>query len=412
MAVIYGVSQVTSYLQDLLAYDDLLNDIWIEGEVSNLRRAGSGHAYFSLRDDSSSLRCALFRNSLGHDHLTDGALVIAHGRVSLYVVRGDLQLIADAIQPEGVGRLQMQLEQLRAQLDRDGLFDPSRKRPLPEFPKRIGVVTSPSGAVWHDIQTIIGRRYPLVELLLAPAVVQGDAAAPTIVEAVEALNADADIDAIIVARGGGSLEDLWAFNEEAVARAVFASRAPVVSAVGHETDVTICDLVADVRAATPSEAAEMVVPDRVDLYLRVSIASQTIEREVSAVLIESEDEVGQLFSRMDRAVPSLDDQRIRVDELLEDAATALDHRLQLAAARVKGVSAALASLSPVDTLRRGYSVVSERSSGRVLTDAGNTGPGDTINITLHQGSIIASVDSTSPIGAASEKPRRKTDDVL
>ena len=397
MAVIYGVSQVTSYLQDLLAYDDLLSDVWIEGEVSNLRRAGSGHAYFSLRDDSSSLRCALFRNSLGHDHLTDGALVIAHGRVSLYAVRGDLQLIADLIQPEGVGRLQMQLERLRAQLEREGLFDPSRKRPLPEFPKRIGVVTSSSGAVWHDIQTVIGRRYPLVELLLAPALVQGDAAAPTIVEAIESLNADADIDAIIVARGGGSLEDLWAFNEEAVARAVFASRAPVVSAVGHETDVTICDLVADVRAATPSEAAEMIVPDRADLLLRVSIASQTIEREVSALLMESEDEVGQLFSRMDRAVPSLDDQRIRVDELLEDAATALDHRLQLAAAKVEGVSAALASLSPVDTLRRGYSVVSDRASGRVLTDAGKTDPGDTIDITLHQGSIMASVESTSSV---------------
>ena len=397
MAAIYGVSQVTSYLQDLLAYDDLLNDVWIEGEVSNLRRAGSGHAYFSLRDDSSSLRCALFRNSMGHDHLTDGALVIAHGRVSLYAVRGDLQLIADAIQPEGVGRLQMQLERLRARLEREGLFDPSRKRPLPEFPKRIGVVTSSSGAVWHDIQTVIGRRYPLVELLLAPALVQGDAAAPTIVEAIESLNADADIDAIIVARGGGSLEDLWAFNEEAVARAVFGSRAPVVSAVGHETDVTICDLVADVRAATPSEAAEMIVPDRADLLLRVSIASQTIEREVSALLMESEDEVGQLFSRMDRAVPSLDDQRIRVDELLEDAATALDHRLQLAAAKVEGVSAALASLSPVDTLRRGYSVVSDRASGRVLTDAGKTDPGDTIDITLHQGSIMASVESTSPV---------------
>ena len=397
MAVIYGVSQVTSYLQDLLAYDDLLNDVWIEGEVSNLRRAGSGHAYFSLRDDSSSLRCALFRNSIGHDHLTDGALVIAHGRVSLYAVRGDLQLIADLIQPEGVGRLQMQLERLRAQLEREGLFDPSRKRPLPEFPKRIGVVTSSSGAVWHDIQTVIGRRYPLVELLLAPALVQGDAAAPTIVEAIESLNADADIDAIIVARGGGSLEDLWAFNEEAVARAVFASRAPVVSAVGHETDVTICDLVADVRAATPSEAAEMIVPDRADLLLRVSIASQTIEREVSALLMESEDEVRQLFSRMDRAVPSLDDQRIRVDELLEDAATALDHRLQLAAAKVEGVSATLASLSPLDTLRRGYSVVSDRASGRVLTDAGKTDPGDTIDITLHQGSIMASVESTSPV---------------
>ena len=397
MAVIYGVSQVTSYLQGLLAYDDLLSDVWIEGEVSSLRRAGSGHAYFSLRDDSSSLRCALFRNSLGHDHLTDGALVIAHGRVSLYAVRGDLQLIADAIQPEGVGRLQMQLERLRARLEREGLFDPSRKRPLPEFPKRIGVVTSSSGAVWHDIQTVIGRRYPLVELLLAPALVQGDAAAPTIVEAIESLNADADIDAIIVARGGGSLEDLWAFNEEAVARAVFGSRAPVVSAVGHETDVTICDLVADVRAATPSEAAEMIVPDRADLLLRVSIASQTIEREVSALLMESEDEVRQLFSRMDRAVPSLDDQRIRVDELLEDAATALDHRLQLAAAKVEGVSATLASLSPLDTLRRGYSVVSDRASGRVLTDAGKTDPSDTIDITLHQGSIMASVESTSPV---------------
>ena len=336
MAVIYDVSQVTAYLQDLLAYDDLLRDIWIEGEVSNLRRAGSGHAYFSLRDGSSSLRCALFRNSLGHDHLADGALVIAHGRVSLYAVRGDLQLIADVIQPEGVGRLQIQLEQLRAQLEREGLFDPSRKRPLPEFPRRIGVVTSPSGAVWHDIQTVIGRRYPLVELALAPVLVQGDAAAPTIAEAIVALNAAADIDAIIVARGGGSLEDLWAFNEEVVARAVFASRAPVVSAVGHETDVTICDLVADVRAATPSEAAEMVVPDRADLLLRVSIASQTIEREVAALLAVGEDEVGRLFSRMDRAAPSLDDQRIRVDELLEDAGTALDHRLQLAAARVGG----------------------------------------------------------------------------
>ena len=412
MAVIYGVSQVTSYLQDLLAYDDLLRDIWIEGEVSNLRRAGSGHAYFSLRDDSSSMRCALFRNSRGHDHLKDGALVIAHGRVSLYAVRGDLQLIADVIQPEGTGRLQMQLEQLMAQLEREGLFDPSRKRPLPEFPRRIGVVTSPTGAVWHDIQTVIGRRYPLVELLLAPALVQGDTAAPTIVEAIEALNAETGIDAIIVARGGGSLEDLWAFNEEAVARAVFASRAPVVSAVGHETDVTICDLVSDVRAATPSEAAEMLVPDRADLLSRVYIASQTVDREVAAFLAACEDEIGQLFSRMDRAAPSLDEQRIRVDELLEDASTALDHRLQLVSVKVAGVSGALASLSPEDTLRRGYSVVSEPVSGRVLTDAGKVDHGGTIDITLHRGSIMATVESTSPVEVASEKPRRKTDDVL
>ena len=412
MAVIYDVSQVTSYIQDMLAYDGLLSDIWIEGEVSNLRRAGSGHAYFSLRDDGSSLRCALFRNSRGHDNLMDGTLVIAHGRVSLYAVRGDLQLIADVIQPEGTGRLQMQLEQLMAQLEREGLFDPSRKRPLPEFPRRTGVVTSPSGSVWHDIQTVIGRRYPLVELLLAPALVQGDGAASTIVEGIEALNAEEDIDAIIVARGGGSLEDLWAFNEETVARAVFASRTPVVSAVGHETDVTICDLVADVRAATPSEAAEMVVPDRADLLLRASTAFQSIEREVDALMASGEDEVGQLFFRMDRAAPRLDDQRMRVDELLEDASTALDHRLQLAKAKVEGVSAALTSLSPVDTLRRGYSVVSDPTWGRVLTDAGEVDRGVMIDITLHRGSIMASVESASRVGAASERPRRSTDDLL
>ena len=412
MAVIYGVSQVTSYLQDLLAYDDLLRDIWIEGEVSNLRRAGSGHAYFSLRDDNSSMRCALFRNSLGHDNLADGALVIAHGRVSLYAVRGDLQLIADVIQPEGTGRLQMQLEQLMAKLEREGLFDPLRKRPLPEFPRRIGVVTSPSGSVWHDIQIVIGRRYPLVELLLAPVLVQGDDAAPTIVEGIESLNAEEHIDAIIVARGGGSLEDLWAFNEEALARSVFASRTPVVSAVGHETDVTICDLVADVRAATPSEAAEMVVPDRADLLGRVAIASQTIEREVDALMASGDDKVVQLSSRLDRVAPGLDDRRMRVDELLEGASTALDHRLELAMAKVEGVSAALASLSPVDTLRRGYSVVSDPTWGRVLTDAEKVDRGGTIDITLHRGSIMASVESTSSFGAASEKPRRKTDDLL
>lgn len=395
MTVIYEVSQVTAYLRELLAYDDVLADIWIEGEVSNLRRPGSGHAYFTLRDSNSSLRGVLFRNSRGLEHLQDGAAVVAHGRVSLYEVRGDLQLIADIIQPEGVGELQMRLEQLTLQLEREGLFDPSRKRPLPEFPKRIGVVTSPTGSVWHDIQSVIGRRWPLVELLIAPAMVQGDGAAPTIVEALASLNAEPDVDVIIVARGGGSLEDLWPFNEESVARAVFASTTPVVSAIGHETDFTICDMVADVRAPTPSAAAELVVPDRMEMVARVLGAVQVIENSLAAHMGRRTDDADSLVSRVGRAVPELDSLRLRVDDLLQYAQTALSHRVELSRAQVSGLSSALYPLSPDKTLRRGYAIVSSRDSDGILTDPHDLVTGDILDITLHRGKIVASVESTS-----------------
>ena len=395
MAFIYGVSQVTAYLRELLAYDDVLADIWIEGEVSNLRRPGSGHAYFTLRDSQSSLRGVLFRNSRGLEHLQDGAAVVAHGRVSLYEVRGDLQLIADVVQPEGVGELQMRLEQLTLQLEREGLFDPSRKRPLPEIPRRIGVVTSPTGSVWHDIQSVVGRRWPLVELLLTPAMVQGDGAAPTIVEAFAALNAEPDVDVIIVARGGGSLEDLWPFNEESVARAVFASQTPVVSAIGHETDFTICDMVADIRAPTPSAAAELVVPDRAEMLARVVGAAQFIENSLAAQLSRASDEVDALRSRVGRAAPELDSLRLQVDDLLQDSQTALSHRVELLRARVAGLSSALSPLSPYGTLRRGYAIVSSRNSDEVVTDSQNVTTGDILDVTLHRGKIVAFVESTS-----------------
>ena len=393
MAVIYEVSQVTAYLRELLAYDDVLADIWIEGEVSNLRRPGSGHAYFTLRDSQSSLRGVLFRNSRGLEHLQDGAAVVAHGRISLYEVRGDLQLIADIIQPEGVGELQMRLEQLTLQLEREGLFDPSRKRSLPDFPKRIGVVTSPTGSVWHDIQSVIGRRWPLVELLIAPAMVQGDGATSTIVEALASLNAESDVDVIIVARGGGSLEDLWPFNEESVARAVFASPVPVVSAIGHETDFTICDMVADVRAPTPSVAAELVVPDRMEMTTRVTGAAQVIENSLAAHMGRATDDVDDLVLRIGRAVPELDSFRLRVDDLLQYAQTALSHRVELSRAKVSGLSAALSPLSPSKTLRRGYAIVSPRDSDGVLTDPHDVATGDILDITLHRGRVTASVES-------------------
>ena len=395
MALIYGVSQVTTYLRDLLAYDGLLSDIWIEGEVANLRRPGSGHSYFTIRDANSSLRCVLFRNSRGATHLQDGAAVVAHGRVTLYEVRGDLQLVADVIQPEGVGELQMRLEQLKAQLEREGLFEESRKRPLPFFPRRVGVVTSPTGAVWQDIRTVVGRRYPLAELVLAPAMVQGDAAAETIVEGLSVLNDESDIDAIIVARGGGSLEDLWPFNEEPVARAVFSSRVPVVSAVGHETDFTVCDLVADVRAPTPSAAAEIVVPDKVELLQRLSASAHRVETSATQHVGIATSDVEVLWSRLGRSVPEVDQLRLRVDDQLDEARTLLAHRVELSRGKVDRLGTALRTLSPLDTLRRGYAIVADRTTGKVLTAARDTQPGSSLDITLNEGTIAVSVEEVS-----------------
>ena len=395
MALIYGVSQVTAYLRDLLAYDDLLSDIWIEGEVANLRRPGSGHSYFTLRDGSSSLRCVLFRNSRGARHLQDGAAVVAHGRVTLYEVRGDLQLVADVIQPEGVGELQLRLEQLKAQLEREGLFEKSRKRSLPVFPGRIGVVTSPTGAVWQDIRTVVARRFPLVELLLAPAMVQGDSAAETIVEGLAALNDESDMDAIIVARGGGSLEDLWPFNEEIVARAVFSSRIPVVSAVGHETDFTVCDLAADVRAPTPSAAAEMVVPDRMELLQRLSTVAHRVDTSATQRLGIATNDLELLWSRIERAIPDVDQLRIRVDDRLDQTRTLLAHSIELEQSRVDRLGTALRALSPRSTLRRGYAIVVDPTTGAVVSSARDTQPGSSLDITLDKGTITVAVEEVS-----------------
>ena len=263
---VYTVSSITTYLRELLETDPHLADIWVSGEVSNLTRSTAGHLYFTLKDSDSQLRCVFFRGATLQRDLASmvesGAQVVAHGRISLYEVRGDLQFYVDFVQPEGVGVLAMEFERLKARLEQEGLFEQSRKRPLPQFPQRIGVVTSPTGAVFHDICSILARRWPLAEIVLAPSAVQGPEAVRGIVAGIAALNDEPDMDVIIVARGGGSLEELWAFNEEAVARAIYASHAPVVSAVGHETDYTIADYVADVRAPTPSTAAELVAPDR------------------------------------------------------------------------------------------------------------------------------------------------------
>ena len=406
--VVYSVSQITSYLKDLLDRDPVIQDVWISGEIGRLTRSGAGHSYFSMLDGNGALQCVMFRGGRGADYLESGAAVIAHGRVSIYEARGEVQLVVDLVQPEGVGELQLRLEQLKLKLETEGLFDPSRKRPLPEFPRRIGVVTSPTGAVWHDIRTVISRRYPLVELLLTPTPVQGDAAPPGIVEAIQALNDTPDVDAVILARGGGSLEDLWAFNEEMVARAIFASKAPIISAIGHETDFTIADLVADHRAATPSAAAEMAVPDSADLQARIQSARLTLGARVSNDLSAKMAALEQLRTRVGRARPDLDSMRLRIDDLLRNASSHLRHNLEVKVERHRSLELRLEALSPKDTLRRGYAIV-QTQNGSVVRDAADLDTGDHLNVTVSDGAFEVEVTSAGVVGSAKreeELPQR------
>ena len=394
MPAIYSVSQLSSHTRQTLERDSALQDVWVNGEVANLARPGSGHSYFSLRDGKATMRCVMFRNSRGAQHLENGAAIVLHGRVSIYEQRGDLQLIADIAQPEGVGELQLKLEQLKLQLEQQGLFDESRKRELPRFPEKIAVVTSPSGSVWHDIQNVVRRRYPLVELAIAPAPVQGEDAAPAIAEALQAAGDEPGVDLVIVARGGGSLEDLWAFNEEAVARAIFACPVPVVSAVGHETDHTIADLVADLRAPTPSAAAELVVPDRTELIAFAIAAAQGIDTTMSRLLTAGIEDTQQLERRLHNSLPDLDVLRMRLDDRLRSARQMLAHMLSLNGERVESLSLRLEALSPRDTLRRGYAIVQRKDDGSVISKHVQAEAGDAIDITLTSGSLQAQVTSS------------------
>ncbi|MBM3933709.1 MAG: exodeoxyribonuclease VII large subunit [SAR202 cluster bacterium] len=399
---VYSVAQVTSYLRDLLAMDSVLRDVWVRGEVGNLSRPGSGHCYFNLRDSGTMMRCAMFKRAGPQGStaalLKEGAAVIVHGKVTMYEARGEVQIVVDIVQPEGVGELQLKLEQLKLKLQTEGLFEESRKRPFPQFPRRIGVITSPSGAVWHDIQTVIGRRYPLVELVLAPSPVQGDGCCPGVVDAFERLNEIDDIDLVILARGGGSLEDLWGFNEEEVARAIFSSRAPVISAIGHETDYTIADLVADRRAPTPSAAAEMAVPNRIELAQRVVAYRNAMTEYMTERVQSGRDEIDAMVPRMERFLPDFDALRIQIDDRLRLAAKTLHRDVAMKMDRVYNTKLRLESLSPKDTLRRGYAIVQKEPGSEVVSDASQVAAGDSVRVTVAAGGFGATVAAISQEG--------------
>ena len=392
---VFTVSQITRHIKRLLAQDDVLMDVWISGEVSNLLVSQSGHAYFTLKDPQSQLRCVMFSRGTGMDLLADGTAITAHGYVSIYEVRGSLDFVTDIVMAEGVGPLALEFERLKTALDSEGLFDPSRKRELPRFPKFVGLVTSPTGAVLHDILQVLNRRYPMVEVLLAPTLVQGPEAAPGIANALRLLIDDGRSDLIILARGGGSLEELWPFNEESVARAIYASPIPVVSAVGHETDFTIADFVSDVRAPTPSAAAEIATPDTVALKMEVSALAQQLDSTISDRITNKGHGLFNLVSEFHHLAPDIVTLRRSVDDVSQRASVATYSGITLRVQKMNAITAQLQTLNPQATLNRGYAVVQKAATGDVVFLKTNVTRGDTLKVTVSDGDFSVAVRGES-----------------
>ena len=393
---VYTVSQVTNRIKGWLDNDRVLQDLWLEGEVFNWRPATSGHIYVTLKDAAASLRCVLWRSTaqqLAYLPEGDGDAVLAHGKVSVYELSGQYQLYVDDLQPAGAGTLYVEFERLKAQLAQEGVFDRA-KRPLPRFPRRVGVVTSPSGAVWRDIQNVLRRRYPLVEVILAPTLVQGEEAPAQIVAALQAVSQVPDVDVIILARGGGSIEDLWAFNDERVARALAAAPVPVVCGVGHETDVTIADYAADVRAPTPSAAAELVVPDRQELARQVADYRVRLLAGVQGILALRRRQLTNEARALRRLSPQswIDRYRQRVDELSHAAQQAVAHAHALRREQVRGLNFRLGALDPHATLKRGYAIVWRLADRRVVSRVRQVVAGDRVVVQVSDGEFKSVVE--------------------
>ncbi len=390
----WSVADVTRYLKDLLESDHNLADIWVQGEISNLSRPRSGHLYFTVKDPKASLRCVMWRNAAAR--LTqmprEGEAVEVHGSISVYEASGQYQLYVDQIRAVGEGALYQEFLRLKAQLELEGLFEKERKRPIPTRPKRIGIVTSPTGAALRDMLNTLRRRYPLVDVILAPTAVQGIEAPPGIVRGIQGLNEIADPEVILVARGGGSIEDLWAFNDERVARAIAASAAPVISGVGHQTDFTIADFVADLRAPTPTAAAELATPDRADLKMVLIDRQRHLARNLQERSGLLRWNLADLANRLNRNSPQsqIQHDRQRLDELTYRAGSSLAHRLQLQVEKLSGMDRRLNALNPLAILKRGYAVV-EQSDGRLIRHTSQVAPGDQVTIRVSDGEFKAEV---------------------
>jgi exodeoxyribonuclease VII large subunit len=394
---IYTVSQLSEHIKRVLLNDPRLSQAWVRGEVSNLTKHSSGHYYFTLKDKGSQISCVSFRstNKTLKFELEASMKVLIFGSIDVYTVRGQYQLHVLDMRPDGIGELYKAYEQLRDKLQVEGLFDPSRKQSLPEYPRRVGVVTSPTGAAIHDILNVLKRRYP-VDILLSPATVQGDASAESIVDAIEKLNRT-DVDVIIVGRGGGSMEDLWSFNEEIVARAISCSRIPIVSAVGHETDFTIADFTADLRAPTPSAAAELVVPDVQSLKRHIEYLSGRMIQAAIHTISDNSARVDYLQSRIepDKLSGLIRQNSQRVDELAYRMERAVRGSVESKISLLSGFAGRLNTVSPLKTLERGYSIASKSVDNALIRSIDDVSEGDDISIIVKDGRIGCKVDNVS-----------------
>ena len=391
----YTVSQLTDLLKGLIERHAPFRNVWVQGQVSNASRAASGHIYFTLKDAKNQISCVLFRGDATQLRFLprDGEEVLVKGRVGIYGPQGRYQIRVSAVEPLGIGALQRAFEELKLRLKEEGLFEAYHKKPLPRFPNTIGVVTSPTGAAFQDICEQLRKRYPLAKVLLYPTPVQGDEAPPRIAHAIEAMNERDDIDVLIVGRGGGSIEDLWAFNEEIVARAIFHSTIPIVSAVGHETDYTISDAVADHRAPTPSAAIEHIVPDRDDLLAQLNGFDAWLCGFIKNRLDVHKTRLKELEKWLapTRQKETIYQLHQTLDGLDAACRTAMSRRLADNERELHALAQRLNALSPLATLQRGYSI-SRRADGAVLTSTEQVSIGDTIEIQLAAGHLACRVE--------------------
>ena len=393
---VYSVSQINGLIKNVIDGVPQLGSVYIRGELSNYKIYPSGHHYFTLKDAESSLRCVMFKSSavklrFRPEH---GMKVIAFGRISVFPRDGAYQLYCGALTPDGVGDLHVAFEQLKEKLYREGLFDESHKKPLPLYPRRIAIVTSSAGAAVHDMIRILRRRYPIAKVLLLPVRVQGVEAPPEIVGAIRYANRWQLADVLITGRGGGSLEDLWAFNDERVARAIYESEIPVISAVGHEPDVTISDFVADRRASTPSNAAEIAVPDMTELLRYMQAAEGRMTQGVLNLLDRQEKRLADLGSKRVLSDPTafLQDRRLQLDYVQQKLAMAAKSQVEDEVRRFTRLTAALDALSPLRVLGRGYAMA-QSEDGAILRDSDQVSPGDRISIRLAKGRLDCTVDA-------------------
>lgn len=405
------VSQINAYIKKILDHNIILNNVNVKGEISNFKRHFSGHIYLTLKDEGGVLKAVMFRGSASKLTFepTDGMKVIARGRVTVYEAGGSYQLYIEEMRPDGIGSLYEQYEKLKRQLEREGLFDSSYKKPIPKFPKRVGVITAATGAAVRDIINVITRRYPMAEIVLYPAQVQGTGSAQSVVNGIEYFNAKKNVDTIIAGRGGGSIEDLWAFNEEIVARAIFASEIPIISAVGHETDFTIADFVADLRAPTPSAAAEIAVPSSAELHQRLNeINSRLIGAIGNGIrhrrlqlarcrLKTPKQRIEENALRLDAVTKRLESSYTRLltekSRRLERLSSAADSGFKLKLSheqrRFASCVAKLDALSPLAVLTRGYAIPLKDNS--VVKSVKQVSTGDRLEIKMHDGAVECEV---------------------